>query len=80
VPTKDGGTKTFLESIQAFNTPGKMTNFKYSESENPEPRCGLAVLKEVNALQGIVGDLETLPLTWHRLRHISRIRMHGSAQ
>jgi len=54
------GTKTFLESIQAFNTPGKMTNFKYSESEIRNQGGGLAVLKEVNALQGIVGDLGNL--------------------
>jgi len=54
------GTKTFLESIQAFNTPGKMTNFKYSEIEIRNQGGGLAVLKEVKALQGIVGDLGSL--------------------
>jgi len=53
-------TKTFLESIQAFNTPGKMTNFKYSETEIRSYGGGLSVLKEVTALQGIVGDLGSL--------------------
>ena len=53
-------TKTFLESIQAFNTPGKMTNFKYSEIEIRNQGGGLAVLKEVKTLQEIVGDLGSL--------------------
>jgi len=53
-------TKTFLESIQAFNTPGKMKNFKYSSAEVQNHSVGLAKLNEVTALQGLVMDLGTL--------------------
>jgi len=53
-------TKTFLESIQAFNTPGKMKNFKYSSTEVQNHSAGLARLKEVTALQEIVMDLGIL--------------------
>ncbi len=53
-------TKTFLESIQAFNTPGKMKNFKYSSTEVKNHSAGLAKLYEVAALQGLVTDLGTL--------------------
>ena len=54
------GSKTFLELIQALNTPGKMTNLKYAEIEIRNHGSGRAVLKEVKALQGIVGDLGSL--------------------
>lgn len=53
-------TKVFLESIQAFNTPGKMKNFKYSSAEVQKNGAGLAKLDEVTALQGLVTDLGAL--------------------
>ncbi|MDP2647600.1 MAG: DUF6079 family protein [Desulfobacterales bacterium] len=53
-------TKTFLESIQAFNTPGKMKNFKYSSTDVKNHGAGLAKLDEVAALQGLVADLGVL--------------------
>jgi Family of unknown function (DUF6079) len=50
-------TKTFLESLQAFTTPGKLKNFRYQEQEVTTNRSGLQTLEEITALQ----DLALLP-------------------
>lgn len=51
------GTKTFLESLQAFNTPGKLKNFPYDAPEVNGHQLGLETLREVNSLQKLVTDL-----------------------
>lgn len=50
-------TKTFLESIQAYTSPGKLKNFKYDTQEVASHRDGLKSLAEVESLQELVTDL-----------------------
>jgi len=50
-------TKTFLESLQAYNTPGKLKNFRYFADEVNGQRAGLEALEEVKALGQLVSDL-----------------------
>lgn len=50
-------TKTFLESLQAYSTPGKLKNFHYSEQEVKGYRTGLQTLQEIEALQELVTNL-----------------------
>jgi hypothetical protein len=51
------GTKTFLESLQAYTTTGKLKNFRYDASEVTAHRDGLQALKEIESLQELVVDL-----------------------
>lgn len=51
------GAKGFLESIQVYNTPGKLKNFQYGASEVDAQREGLAALQEVESLRALVADL-----------------------
>lgn len=53
-------TKTFLESLQAFTTPGKLKNFRYQEQEVTAQRSGLQTLDEITALQDLVTNLGTV--------------------
>jgi hypothetical protein len=53
-------TKTFLESLQAFTTPGKLKNFRYPEQEVTAHRSGLQTLEEISALQDLVTNLGTI--------------------
>lgn len=53
-------TKTFLESLQAYTTPGKLKNFRYSAQEVKEYENGLKVLEETRSLKELVGDLGSL--------------------
>ena len=50
-------TKSFLESIQAYSSPGKLKNFRYDAQEVSGHRDGLKALKEVESLQELVTDL-----------------------
>jgi len=50
-------TKSFLESLQAYNTPGKFKNFRYSADEVNAHRPGLQAIGEVESLSGLVADL-----------------------
>ncbi|HOV79092.1 MAG TPA: DUF6079 family protein [Bacillota bacterium] len=50
-------TKTFLESIQAYTTPGKLKNFRYEAPEISGHREGLQALAEVDSLQKLVTGL-----------------------
>lgn len=52
--------KTFLESLQAFNTPGKFKNFPHNAEAVRTHRAGLDALAELHALQGLIGDLGPL--------------------
>jgi len=51
------GTKTFLESLQAYTTTGKLKNFRYGASEVTAHRDGLNSLAEIKSLEELVVDL-----------------------
>ncbi len=55
--TKLDGAKGFLESLQAFSSPGKLKNFRQSKGEVEQQKAGLDALQEVEALQDLVADL-----------------------
>lgn len=55
--TRLDDTKTFLESMQAYSTPGKLKNFRYDTREVSGHRDGLKALNEVESLQELVTDL-----------------------
>ncbi|MDP3028167.1 MAG: DUF6079 family protein [Deltaproteobacteria bacterium] len=50
-------TKTFLESLQAYTSPGKLKNFRYDVQEVTTHRDGLKSLAEIKSLEELVGDL-----------------------
>jgi hypothetical protein len=50
-------TKSFLESLQAYSSPGKLKNFRYDAQEVTSHRDGLNSLAEIESLQELVGDL-----------------------
>lgn len=50
-------TKIFLESLQAFNSPGKLKNFRYDAQEVTVHRAGFSALAEIESLQELVADL-----------------------
>jgi predicted ATPase len=50
-------TKTFLESLQAYSTPGKLKNFRYSTQDVNSYNKGLNTLKEVDFLKGMADDV-----------------------
>ncbi len=50
-------TKTFLESLQAYATTGKLKNFRYEASEVTAHRDGLNSLAEIKSLEELVSDL-----------------------
>jgi len=49
--------KGFLESLQAYNSPGKLKNFRYDASEVTAHRDGLDSLAEIKSLEELVADL-----------------------
>lgn len=49
--------KTFLESLQAFNTPGKLKNFKHGSAEITAQRDALEHLKALEDLARLAQDL-----------------------
>lgn len=49
--------KGFLESLQAYSSPGKLKNFQYDEAEVKSHQNALAVLEEIEALQALAADL-----------------------
>lgn len=50
-------TKRFLESLQAFSSPGKLKNFRYDAQEVTSHRNGLNALAEIESLQELISDL-----------------------
>ncbi len=52
-------TKSFLESLQSFTSPGKLKNFRHNVQEVNGHKAGLQFLSEVEALQGLVTELGT---------------------
>jgi len=55
--TKLEETKTFLESLQAYTSPGKLKNFRYDTKEVTFHRDGLNSLSEIKSLEELVVDL-----------------------
>ena len=55
--TRIDETKSFLESLQAYNSPGKLKNFRYDAQEVVTHRTGIDSLSEVESLQELVADL-----------------------
>jgi Asp-tRNA(Asn)/Glu-tRNA(Gln) amidotransferase C subunit len=49
--------KEFLESLQAYNTPGKLKNFKYDATDIKGYQATFTRLKEVEDLQVFCGEL-----------------------
>ncbi len=49
--------KGFLESLQAYSTPGKLKNFRYDVQEVKRHEDGLKALSEIESLQELVSDL-----------------------
>ncbi len=52
-------TKTFLETLQVYTSPGKLKNFRYDAQEVASHREGLDSLADLESLQGLVADLGT---------------------
>lgn len=52
-------TKTFLESLQAYSTTGKLKNFRFDELDVKGREVGLKKLEEIESLQVLVADLES---------------------
>ena len=50
-------TKTFLESLQAYNSPGKLKNFRYEVKEVTSQQGVLDSLVEVESLQEVANNL-----------------------
>ncbi len=57
--TKLDETKSFLESLQAYNLPGKLKNFHYDVREVSGHRDGLRAMQEIESLQELVNDFGT---------------------
>ncbi len=55
--TKLDLTKTFLESLQAYTSTGKLKNFRYNTSEVTANRDGLISIAEIRSLEELVMDL-----------------------
>ena len=53
-------TKNFLESLQAYNTTGKLKNFRYSAEQIREQEEGLTQLENIEKLKNLVTELSPL--------------------
>jgi hypothetical protein len=54
---KIDSAKQFLEGLQAFNTPAKLKNFKYSQEEIEAHRPALDRAKAIEALKAFAGSI-----------------------
>ena len=52
-------TKSFLESLQVYSSPGKLKNFRYDVQEVTSYQKGLDSLTEIRSLQELVADLSS---------------------
>ena len=50
-------TKTFLESLQSYNSPGKLKNFHHEAAQVAAHRDGFQALAEVQSLASLCADL-----------------------
>jgi len=53
-------TKQFLESLQAFNTTGKLKNFQHTTAQVESNRKGLTLMKEVESFYGFCNSVTNL--------------------
>ncbi len=53
-------TKTFLESLQAYSTPGKLKNFRYNVQDVTSHSKGINTLKKIELLKGMADDVEPI--------------------
>lgn len=53
-------TKTFLEGLQAFNTTGKLKNFRYGAEDVRGHQTGLLRLMSLEGLQLLIGELASI--------------------
>ena len=53
-------TKAFLESLQAYSTPGRLKNFRYGTEDVNDQKKGLKTLQELANLKGMVGQVGPL--------------------
>jgi hypothetical protein len=67
-----GDLKRFLESLQAFNTAGKLKSFPHDVAAIQAQRPGLALVREVEELGELVSRWVPRPPTWARPRPCSR--------
>jgi hypothetical protein len=51
------GFKSFLESLQAYNVPGRFKNFRYSTDEVRAQRTGLSALEDLTAVLDLVNEV-----------------------
>jgi Family of unknown function (DUF6079) len=63
-------TKAFLESLQAYSTPGKLKNFRYNIEEVTSHRDGLNSLAEIKSLEELVADLGSTASYLSEAEHI----------
>ena len=52
-------TKSFLETLQAYTSPGRLKNFRHDTQDVSSHEAGLESLAEVQILQGLVSELES---------------------
>jgi predicted ATPase len=55
--TQLGETKAFLESLQAYTSPGKLKNFRFDAQDVTGQRKGIQALTEIESLQELLVDL-----------------------
>ena len=55
-----GQTKKFLESLQVFDTVGKLNNFHYSAEELDAEGLGFARLSDIELLAGLISETSVL--------------------
>ncbi|MFQ5794413.1 MAG: DUF6079 family protein [Candidatus Bipolaricaulia bacterium] len=63
-------TKEFLESLQAFNTPGKLKNFRYDMQEVKAQETGLQTLEKIETLRELVNDLGPIASYLSQAEHV----------
>ena len=51
------GTKSFLESLQAYNSPGRLKNFRHDAAQVAAHKPGFHALAQVQDLAGLCADL-----------------------
>ncbi len=54
------GLKEFLESLQRFNTPGKLRNFPHTKSDIVRQKSGFEAIKELDQLTKFVAEFSPL--------------------
>lgn len=58
-----GSTKSFLESVQVFNTPPKFKNFRDEAETVDGQRAGLEALGDIERLRGLIEHFQA-PIAW----------------